>query len=303
MRNLAKFPDLESVELKHKDLLLNYFKSVQPVISELNFVEMFAWRKLKKICITEYKNNIVLFLEKDGQKYFYPPFSHSTDKIIIELLEYFKSLNENIKVRAYPDDLLHLLDNIMDKIILEDDRDNYDYVYLTEDLINLTGRKYDGKRNNIKKFLKNYKYEFLPLTDEIIADCIKFQEKWCNIRNCPEDLSLKNESYAVMEILNNFNKLPCFGAVLKIGDSIEGYTIASELNNETGEVIVEKANPEFYGIYQAINQMFSEKFLKKYKYVNRQQDTGDLGLRKAKLSYQPFKLLKKYNIGIKNGNN
>lgn len=303
MEDIPKFPDLEPIELKHKEFLLNYFKSIQPVISELNFVEIFAWRKLRKIYITEYENNIVLFLEKKGKKYFYPPFSRETDKIILELLTYFKLKNEDVKVNAYPDDLLYLLENIIEKITLEDDRDNYDYIYLTEDLINLTGRKYDGKRNNIKKFLKTYKYEFLPLTDEILEDCIKFQEKWCNIKNCKEDMSLKNESEAVMEILKNFNNLPCFGAVLKIGNYIEAYTIASELNSETAEIIVEKANPEFSGIYQAINQMFCEKFLKNYKYVNRQQDTGDLGLRKAKLSYHPFKLLKKYNIGLKNGNN
>lgn len=148
MEDIPQFPDLEPIELKHKEFLLNYFKSIQPVISELNFVEIFAWRKLRKIYITEYENNIVLFLEKKGKKYFYPPFSRETDKIILELLTYFKLKNEDVKVNAYPDDLLYLLENIIEKITLEDDRDNYDYIYLdkirqhTHRIINTTDKHY-----------------------------------------------------------------------------------------------------------------------------------------------------------------
>lgn len=297
---LPEFPATEIIDLKYKKIILDYFEKIQPIISEFNFVEMFAWRNIRKISISSYKNNLIFFLEKKGHKYFYPPFCDETAKIIKEIFLYFKSKNQNIKLNAFPDEKLDLIKNILNDLFLEDDRDNYDYLYLSEDLINLSGRKYDGKRNNIKKFIKNYKFEFIELTPDLLKECIEFQKKWCNIRNCNDDLSLSNENNAVLEILNNYEHLPVSGAVIKINNKIEAYTIASELNKETGEIIVEKANPEYVGIYQAINNFFAEKFLKKYRYINRQQDTGDEGLRRAKLSYHPFKLIKKYNIGLKN---
>ncbi len=299
---IPQFPETEIIDLKHKDLILDYLKKIQPCISELNFVEMFAWRNLRKISISNYKNNLIFFLEKKGQKYFYPPFGKETEKIVKEILYYFKSNIESIKVNAFPDEKLDLIKNITDELFLEDDRDNYDYLYLCNDLVKLAGRKYDSKRNQLKKFIKNYNFEFSELTFDSVSECIEFQKKWCEIRNCNNDLSLTNENSAVLEILKNFSHLPAFGAVIKINKKIEAYTIASELNKQTVEIIVEKANPEYTGIYQAINNLFAEKFLIEYKYINRQQDTGDEGLRRAKLSYHPFKLIKKYNIGLINQN-
>jgi len=183
------------------------------------------------------------------------------------------------------------------EFIIVEDRENWDYVYLRDDLVNLAGRKYDGKRNQIKKFKNTYPgFEFIAIEGKVIKECIDFQKKWCDMKPCKDDISLINENTAVMEILKNYEKLPVTGAMLKIDGAVHGFTIAGELNPETAVVHIEKANHEFKGIYQAINQMFCEEFLGKFKFINREQDLGNEGLRKAKMSYYPHHMVEKYII-------
>ena len=134
----------------------------------------------------------------------------------------------------------------------------------------------------------------MPLTRELVPECMEFQKKWSEIKGDVPDSLLKEEHVMVLDVLEHFDDLAVFGAALCINSKIEGFTLGGELNPDTAIVHIEKANPEFKGIYQALNQMFCEKMLAKYTKVNREQDMGDPGLRKAKLSYHPHHLVRKY---------
>ncbi len=283
--------EFEPLELKHKQILDNYFKINKNQVSEFNFTEMFIWRKIRNTKIGFINDNICIEVEKDNKNILYRPFGNIRLKETIDII--FEN-NLCDKIYGWTKKEINHLDIGKDYII-EEDRDNFDYVYLAEDLINLSGRKYDGKRNHLKKFKQN-NYEIKEITDDIIEQVIQFQKRWCKDRLCEDDLSLKNESMAVNELLLNYNKLSVFGAAVLIDDKIEGYTVASELNEETAVIIVEKANPQIKGIYQGLNQIFAEKFLNKYKYINREQDAGNEGLRKAKMSYHPDHFVEKIII-------
>ncbi len=283
--------EFELLELKHKQILDNYFSINRTKVSEFNFTEMFIWRKIRNTKIGFINNNICILIEKDNKKILYRPFGKNKIKETIKLFFYnhlcdfvYGYLQEEIE-NLYLDD----------EYIIEKDRDNFDYVYLADDLINLKGRKYDGKRNHLKKFEK-MSYNITEINKEILPEVFDFQKRWCADRLCDDDMSLRNESLAVNELLSNFDKLSVFGSALYVNNNIEGYTIATELNKETAVVIVEKANPEIKGIYQALNRIFAEKFLSKYKYINREQDAGSEGLRKAKLSYHPHHFVEKLII-------
>jgi len=272
--------NFEPLELKHKQILDDYFRSNKTEISEFNFTEMFIWRKVRNIRIGFINENICILVEKGREKILYRPFGNNHIKETTEFV-----LNNHLYNVVYGwtqkeiDEL-----NLGEEFLIKKDRDNFDYVYLTDDLINLKGRKYDGKRNHIKKF-QRLNSKITKIEKDDIEKIMDFQKKWCKNRRCEDDLSLKNESMAVDELLMNFDKLSVFGAVLFIDDNIEGYTIASELNQEMAVVIVEKANPNINGIYQGLNQIFAMNFLFKYKYINREQDVGNEGLRRAKMSY------------------
>jgi hypothetical protein len=214
------------------------------------------------------------------------------------VLEYFLKENQDMFFYGF-DSSGALVAEETGKLKATEDRDNADYVYSSQDLIDLSGRKFDGKRNHLKNFYRNNDFEFAPVTKEMLPDIIEFQKQWCLARGCSDDLSLMNEGIAVMEVLEHFTELNVFGGVIKINGKIQAYTAASELNKDTAVVLFEKGNPDIRGIYQAINKEFVEKMLAKYKWVNREQDGGDEGLRKAKLSYNPDHLVAKYVVKLK----
>jgi hypothetical protein len=104
------------------------------------------------------------------------------------------------------------------------------------------------------------------------------------------------ENRMIHEVLDNFEALGLFGAAIMVHGRIEAFTVAERLNDDTAVIHIEKANNEFKGIYQAINNFFCSEGLAEYRFVNREQDEGKPGLRKAKLSYRPFMLAEKYNL-------
>ncbi len=112
-------------------------------------------------------------------------------------------------------------------------------------------------------------------------------EKWCKIRRCEDDMNLLSESEAVRESLVNFPVLKIDGGVILIDGKVEAFTLGELLNDQTAVVHIEKANPENPGLYAMINQQFCENRWRDLLYINREQDLGEPGLRKAKLSYYP----------------
>ena len=124
---------------------------------------------------------------------------------------------------------------------------------------------------------------------------------WCDIRDCftPENLSLAEEHAAVIETLDSFRELSLRGGVILIDGNIEAFTIGEPLNRETFVIHFEKANPRIIGLYQAINQEFCRTIADEYRFVNREQDLGEPGLRRAKESYCPDHLVEKYIVRIR----
>lgn len=299
MDKIARFPLFNPLDISHREILEKYFLELQPQISEFNFTELFAWHTIRDTQISIHNCSILVQLNKNGKKYLYPPFGKSCScKSMAAVLEYF--LKEKQEMYFYGFDSNNaLIAEETGKLMVIEDRDNADYVYSSQDLINLSGRKFDGKRNHLKNFYRNNDFEFLPVTQDMIPEIKEFQIQWCMARGCSDDLSLQNESLAVLEVLDNFFELNVFGAVIKINGKIQAFTAASELNKDTAVVLFEKGNPEIRGIYQTINTEFCGRMLSKYKWVNREQDGGDEGLRKAKLSYNPDHLVKKYVVKLK----
>ena len=180
--------------------------------------------------------------------------------------------------------------------IVREDRDQFDYVYRTGDLAELPGQAFDAKRNFVRRFRDQFSFEFLPLTKDHIRDCLYFEEEWCQAKDCQSTDSLGKERQAVREMLEHLGALGVTGAMIRIAGKIEAVTLGEALNPRTFVIHIEKANGVFIGIYQAINQMFSQQVKSMgFDFINREQDLGVPGLRKAKESYHPVLLVKKYS--------
>jgi hypothetical protein len=202
------------------------------------------------------------------------------------------------KIVRVPEAVVAQIDWKTSGMKVELDRNQCDYVYLTQDLIELKGRKYHRKRNHIKQFQEKYSYQCIPLTPEWIPQCLQLETEWCDLRHCEASPGLLNESFAIKEAFTHFEKLGVKGGTILINGKVEAFTLGDPLNPDTVVIHIEKANPAYEGLYPTINQAFLENQWSGYAYVNREQDLGEEGLRKAKESYFPHRLVNKYTVTL-----
>ena len=176
-----------------------------------------------------------------------------------------------------------------DMFEIEHVRDFSDYIYNSEELINLSGKKFHKKKNLLNKFMREYdgRYEYRDISSEDINDILEFNRLWCenNLAKDAEDMA--DETRAIELAMNNFDALDLKGGMLLVEDNIIAYTLGSEINRDTFGIQIEKALSEYSGSYQMINNAFAKNNLKDYKYINREEDLGIEGLRRAKMSYNP----------------
>lgn len=181
------------------------------------------------------------------------------------------------------------------------ERDNFDYVYLAQDLINLSGRKFHSKKNHLNAFIKEYPDAYyLPITEEIIPQCREELNQWYAIhkRANPDDPFIYYEQAAIHEIFDHFAYFNLKGGAIMLNKKVAAFTFGERLNSDTAVIHVEKADPNVRGIYAAINQNFVAHEWFDMTYINREEDMGIDGLRQAKESYRPVKLIEKFNATL-----
>lgn len=298
----------KKIELTDKPLFDSYFLKFKPQISEFTFTNLFIWRNYYEFLFTELNDHLIIFSKSYLNKwkkpqsnkkdviFFLPPVGKNPDEIIFNL---FDSL-DNIEIHRVPDsDIIQIKENerfTNSKLDIIDDRDNWDYVYDREELISLAGSKYRQKRRWLKKFTEQYDYEFNFISGKYIEKARNLQYEWADINDFQTEEGLKEEQRAVDELFDNFLELNPRGGILCSDKNCVGYTLGEFLNDNTLVIHIEKAHIEYEGSYQAINNMFLKSCCEKILFVNREQDLGIPGLRKAKESYKPHHMVKKYIV-------
>ncbi|AUG58324.1 MAG TPA: DUF2156 domain-containing protein [Ruminiclostridium sp.] len=272
--------------------------------SEMNFTNLFMWRDFYNFEFFEINEMICLIASPKGQEPFaYAPIGSYTPErfrsSVNAIREYFSEKEWRLVFRRVEESKLEYFERYTDgQIKIEYDRDNSDYIYLTENLINLKGRKYHSKRNHINIFLKTYEYEYVELNESYIEEALRIDEEWNLGKEDGGNGIMYPERLANREVLKNFAKLDCKGALIKVNGKFEAYTVGEIINNRYAVIHIEKANSSIKGIYAFINQKFCEYELRNILYVNREQDLGIESLRRAKKSYNPIKYINKYNIYV-----
>ena len=206
------------------------------------------------------------------------------------------------------------------KISVKEVRDEWEYLYDVDELINLSGKKFHNKKNLYNQFIKNdFEYKNIDIeNEEMIKDIFEFEKKWeineMESNNNSEEIKTECEAFdknkllthevraeadimMINSLINNWREIDGItGGVIYINKKIAAYTIADFTMRDTIVVHSERGDRDYKGSYQAINRLFLENNKREgYKFVNREQDVGDLGLRKAKLSYNPVKFVEKYS--------
>ena len=178
------------------------------------------------------------------------------------------------------------------------DSDSSDYIYSTEKLINLSGKKYHQKRNHLARF-NEYDWKFSLITEKDFDDCITFCTNTYNMKNAIDSQSGIAEQYAINTYFSYFDELGLVGGIIRINDDIKAVTIGEKLNSNTFCTHIEKADTSYQGIYVGINNEFAKNAAYGCEYINREEDLGLEGLRRSKMSYHPEFLLEKHVVTFK----
>ena len=174
-----------------------------------------------------------------------------------------------------------------------------DYLYEINSLATLSGKKMAKKRNHVNQFLHNYGNDcYERITKDNLADVEEFMSR---LESTPApSASAAIERSLAMEVLKGWerNEGNFLGGLLRINGRVEAFTIG-DIKGDTLFIHIEKGNREIAGSYEMINKAFAEDMLNEFphlKFINREDDSGDEGLRQAKMSYHPIELLKKFSV-------
>jgi hypothetical protein len=181
-------------------------------------------------------------------------------------------------------------------------RDAFDYVYSIDKLASLSGKKLHAKRNHINVFKKNHQWSFELITKENLGECYAMNEQWCKEMECSEEIGLKQENCATRRFFRYYNELGLDGGLIRAEGKVIAFTMGEVLNSDTYDIHIEKALRDIQGGYPMINREFAAYIKDKYPHIiwiNREEDMGYEGLRKAKESYFPDKMEEKYLAVLK----
>ncbi len=196
-----------------------------------------------------------------------------------------------------PEPLARLWGEHVPSITAEEERAHWDYLYDIDELRELGGNRFHKKKNLVNQFQKKYDSRYLPFGKEMVEKAWTLQTDWCTWRDCESSDTLSAENRAIETTLDSWDVLTGItGGALLVDETIVAYTIAEAISPDTLLIHFEKANPDFKGAYQAINKLFLDHFDGPQRQVNREQDLGNEGLRKAKQSYHPIGFVKKYRV-------
>ncbi|MEI6602097.1 MAG: phosphatidylglycerol lysyltransferase domain-containing protein [Clostridia bacterium] len=298
----------KQLELSDKKTFDRYFRFYQPLAGELTFVNLHMWDCVYHSSFLEFEGFLCIVCGEPNARFSLMPIdgvggdqAARLAKVVGMLLAYFKEIGQNLVFQRVTEQESNAIEQaaaaINCKVEAVFDRDNSDYVYRYEEISGLPGKKYHAKRNHIQNLIYNESPEYVSLTPELLPACIKILEHWHMDRQ--DDLAMQHEKLSQLILIENFAAYgSCKGGLVKVNGIPKAYTIGQMLNETTLVVHSERADGSIRGLYPYVNQQFLLHEWPGIQYVNREQDCGSEGLRKAKLSYHPNHLENKYKVSL-----
>lgn len=294
---LVELNDFRPIGLADKPQFDSLLNEYPPEISEHTFTNIFIWREYYGFSWSRIDDWILIkALDEVGKPYFWPPIGGGdATEILAACIESLERLDAGqARVLRVPKGMTLGLDAF--GLAAVPDRNQFDYVYRTKDLIELRGREFHAKKNHLNKFRKSYSWSYENISPDKVPECLDMETDWCHMKSCHSSPTLTVEEQAIWEALTNMKALNFVGGAIRVDGVIEAFTLGEKLNDTTAVIHIEKANPQIDGLYVAINQAFVENELSQFEFINREQDLGIHGLRKAKESYNPIGMVEKFSI-------
>ena len=294
----------KSIELKDKNIINSFLAQQNYRASDLSFTNLYSWgKKFDTQFATTDKWLFIRFKDNNNRNSYLKPIGTGNIKDAVEILfNDHKQFDTIFQIRGLTQKMIDEIEAVMPGVF--DYKLNLsvsDYIYTTEKLIHLKGKKLQSKRNHINRFKRENEWKYHTLTGNpaLVKECQLMLDKWMEINKEEKDPSLAYDDFATTLMLENFEYLDLKGGLICVNNEIAAFSIGERLTEDTFIVHVEKAFTTIHGAYNIINQQFIENEAANFTYVNREEDMGIENLRNAKLSYHPDILLEKYNARLK----
>ena len=301
--------EFKEITLQDRDWMRQLLGYSDNRATEFNFTVLYIWRDIMHSRVCRVGDYLVVRFFPNGAPapmYLFPS-GRGTEEELKGVLE---SCMEDARQNGHPflmasvqNGHREILENLFpDRFTFEPNRDYFDYIYSAEDLTFLRGKKFQSKRNFVSRFKRQEGWSYEPLGKDNLKECAAMSISWCAKYGCGKDPSMASESCSVKNALQNFEQLGLMGGLLRLNGEVVAFTIAEKTNSDTLLVHIEKAYGDIVGAYPAIaneflrNSIVEEGEQLSVKYINREDDAGDLGLREAKMQYHPLFLLEKYSV-------
>lgn len=295
----------KNIDINAKKKLDAYFDMVDYEACEYCFTTLYMWQHAYKTGYYIGDDFAIIVGEYEGDSFSILPLAYKDklDEVIDFVLNCFENKNKKVYFRGITKEVVDTLkEKYPSRFEYIQERDLFDYIYEAEGLRTLAGRKNQKKRNHINSFLKEYegRYKYTLLNKENFDECLEIVKDWTNNKEEQNDFNegMDDEFLAINKIFNDYDELKdkIKIAGIYIDEKLEAFTIGEYLNKNMALIHIEKANPDIRGLYPFINQQFLKNEFSDVDFVNREEDLGIEGLRKAKLSYHPCKFVEKYTI-------
>ncbi|WP_019228817.1 DUF2156 domain-containing protein [Sedimentibacter sp. B4] len=291
--------------LDDKEIIEKYVDKNQLDSYEYLFSSLYMWRKLNSVKYAIIDHALVIEKNEEGKGTFYAqPYGYKKENLI-SIVDELLERNADFTDRDYlfgdvDENFLEDLNKYTDfKIEAVEDVDDFEYVYSTQDLIELKGKKYHGKKNHVNSFEKSYSYEIKKIDNQqVINDCMNLLHKWHEEVAVTVDKEMLMEIDAIKDLFRELHFFDLQSIAIYVDGELAGFAVGELVNERLAVIHVERGETTFKGVYAFLNKKFLNESFSDTIFVNRQEDTGNEGLRKAKQSYHPSHMVKKYLVKV-----
>lgn len=287
---IPSWPASRDLDISDKPLFDRIFEQMQPRVSELTFAGLYLFRTAHEYVLSRIGDSIVVQGRGyDGAYYSLPPLGGDAPAACDQLLGAGLELYgvEDAYVSRFLKDV---------KCEIVEDRESFDYLYLREEMAILPGNRFHKKKNRINYFTARHTHEVNVLSAQYLCGCLQLLDEWGRIAEVEGNRSFGLEMDATVEALAQAEVLGLEGIVVLVEGRVRAFALGERLNRETAVCHFEKADHFMEGLSQLVNREFSRLLFGDCRYINREQDLGEPGLRNSKLSYHPVELVKKFRV-------
>lgn len=289
--------DFKAITLEDIEVIYPYFKKKNSLFCDYSIGGRFMWREYFKMEYIIVFDTLVFKNEDEGQVFFELPIGQNWLQAFSFIWDYCKEHKIELKFAILNDNDVEVLKKYFFKTRRSYERGWSDYIYDAQSFKEFKGRRFNKKRNHLNAFKQNNDYSVERINENNLNELILFFEDYRQ-RHSKDDPVYVEENNRVLEVLNHLEHYQMKGIILRVKEKIVAFSLG-EIINDTLFCHIEKAEMKVRGAYQMVAYAFANEFVDDtIKWINREEDTNDMGLRQSKFSYKPDKIANKYMLEV-----